>query len=58
MSPFLFLLLLLLPLFNAERIQTEFENNDDLLMQRSLAARYLCEYIPYRILLLFFRLLF
>jgi hypothetical protein len=44
MSPFLFLLLLLLPLFNAEHIQTEFENNDDLLMQRSLAARYLCEY--------------
>jgi hypothetical protein len=45
MSPFIFLLLLILPLFNAERIQTEFENNDDLLMQRSVAARYLCEYL-------------
>lgn len=38
-----FLLLLLLPSFNAEPRQSEFENNDDLLMQRSAADNYLCK---------------
>jgi hypothetical protein len=44
MSAFLFLTLLLLPILNAERLQTGFENNDDVLMQRSVAASYLCKY--------------
>jgi hypothetical protein len=46
MYTFLFITLLILPIFNAEPIQAGFDNDDnddDLLMQRSLAASYLCE---------------
>ncbi len=58
MSPFLFLSLLFLPLFNAERIQTGFDNTDDLLMQRSVAASYLCMYLILNSIVSFFFLLF
>ncbi len=54
MSPFLFLSLLFLPLFNAERIQTGFDNTDDLLMQRSVAASYLCMYLILNSIVSFF----
>jgi hypothetical protein len=56
MSSFVFLslLLLFLPLFNAEPVHNEFENNDDLLMQRSVAANYLCKYFCIEIQSLFF----
>jgi hypothetical protein len=44
MYTFLFITLLILPIFNAEPIQAGFENDDDdLLMQRSVAASYLCK---------------
>lgn len=41
MYTFLFLTLLLLPIFNAERPQTGSENHDDLAMRRSAAVSYL-----------------
>jgi hypothetical protein len=45
MYTFLFITLLLLPIFNTELIQAGFESDDDddLLMQRSVAASYLCK---------------
>ena len=46
MFTFLLVSFALLPLLNAERLRTGFvnnNNNDDLLIQRSIAASYLCE---------------
>ena len=44
MYTFLFITLLILPIFNAEPIQAGFESDDDdILMQRSVAASYLCK---------------
>jgi hypothetical protein len=44
MSIFFLITLLLVSLLNAERLQTQSEDNDDLLIQRSAAASYLCKY--------------
>ncbi|CAF2947101.1 unnamed protein product [Rotaria sp. Silwood2] len=41
MFAYFLLSLLILPMFNAQRLQTEFKNNDELLTERSVAANYL-----------------
>ena len=43
MKALLFITLFFIPLFYAQQYQTEFDNNDDVLVPRSIAARYLCK---------------
>lgn len=42
MSTLFFLLLLILPIFNAQHIARDYNNDDELLAQRSAASSFLC----------------